>query len=328
MSFDDGLPVGLRRTLYVAFCILILVLVLTLFSQYLKGAEFPFSGLVSAVNENVIAGLIAAFGLAVLYRAVGQWVDPRDRVLEVNSDAITNRLLRNASKTRSYTFVGNTATFVASSIIPLLCAVSRKTGRSQIIRIFVINPLMDEVVDAYVLGKGREMVAGSRGVSEETASWVRPLPSPKVSETPVIAKAKIVSCIYLCAYAAKHSGISVELYLRSAFTPFRADITDREVILTQESASEPAVAFSAEGVFYGWYQKEVESLVGQCLRVDLMGNRDIASVVVAHPTSDAKIVKGALEKLLERIFPGRTFSSEVIDEAVKKITFPSHSYQR
>lgn len=313
---------------YVGLGILLIIIFLVIASLYFRRMGVGLPSLLAAISDNVIAGMVAAFILAVLYRTIVQWVDPRDRVVEVRADEITRRLLRNADHTRSYTFVGNTATFVASSIIPLLCATSRKTGRSQAVRVFVINPLMDEVIDAYVLGKFRGMIAASKVASEETASWVRPVPNSRASETPAAAKAKIISCLYLCAYAARHAGMSVELYLRGAFTPFRADITDREVILTQESPTEPAVAFSADGVFYGWYQKEVESLVGQCLRVDLMGSKEIAGVVVVHPTSDRESVKRSLDELLEKVFPDHSFEHEVIEMAIKKITLPGHSYQQ
>lgn len=328
MSIEEGLPASSRQVHATALIVVIVVIILAAFSavlEYLGGGE---PKLLNSILQNMIAGVLAAFVLALTYRFVVKWIDPRDRVIEIRSSAITQRLIKNARKSMGYTFVGNTATFVSSSIIPLLCATVRTTGRSVSVRVFVIDPRENTVVAAYVAHKDRVKLTSAHTSNEDSAAWTYPI---KVVEGETIeeVQAKLISCIYLCAYAARHSGVQLELFLRTAFTPFRADITDSEVVLTQESASEPAVAFSSSGVFYSWYQKEVQSLIEQCTRVELTSDKKFREPPIVHPSAGAPSLKVSLELLLISVFGnGHSFGEEVIDRAVERIALPGHDYQK
>jgi hypothetical protein len=281
-----------------------------------------------SVIENLIAGAIAAVLLALTYRSVVAWIDPGDRVIEVPPTAITDRLIRNARSTRSYVFIGNTASFVSSSVLPALAESARTSGHPKLVTLFLIDPTDITAVAAYV--GYRELVAqGSYRVADsEQATWF--LPQQKRVETPDEVVAKVVASIYIAAYVALYPGMNVAIYLRRSFTPFRADISDQEAVLTQESAAESAVAFSSRGHFYGWYQKEADAQKGQGIAFDFSASRDgLRALKLAHPTDAAQEVESSLSALLSHFahLAPLASNSSVVSKATKLISRPSRKYR-
>jgi len=337
MSIDNDLPTSRNHVRAAAF--FVIVIAIALYFVDVELTNFLGSGEKSAPNsihgqilksilENMIAGAAVAFLLAIGYRWIVRLVEPGDRVIEVSRGHISSRLQENARSTSRYTFIGNTATFVTASILPILCSRARQTGQTIAGKLFVIDPRDDSVIEAYIGHKDRVRLARSRIADSDLASWTRPVLDVS-TETPSEAKAKIYACIYLSAYAAKSSGISIDLYLRRSFTPFRADISDREVVLTQESPSESAVAFSSVGHFYGWYDKEAEAMEQQCTEVRLSTNAKLRAMVMAHPADPKEAVRESLRKLLSEVLAEHVFfaDSEVEEAALKRIIRPTHSYE-
>jgi len=285
-------------------------------------------GIAKAVIENLMAGIAAAFALAVAYRAVVRLFDPVDRVVEIGASEISGRLLRNARRTWKYTFIGNTATFVSASVLPIMLARAREARRGVVISIFIIDPRDEAAVHAYVSHKNRVRLARAQNADTYSPAWVRPSGQSN-AEPPETTLAKLYACIYLCAYASKASGIDMGLFMRRSFTPFRADISETEAVLTQESSSESAVAFSSHGHFYGWYMKESEALQAQCERLDLSPTGAIAQLALEHPTGSRANIKASLVTLLGIASRGKPFtpSPAVLENAVNRIIRPSHSYE-
>ena len=282
-----------------------------------------------SILENLIAGAIAAVLLALLYRTVVNLIDPADKVLEIERGSITSRLVRNAAATRTYIFIGNTASFVGKAILPVLVDTSRATGQSRAITLYLLDPACQDGVVAYANYKNGLRLARAKMADQTTARWVSPGPTgAPESEDMVIAK--ILATIYLAAYAAIPAGIQVKIYVRPWFTPSRADISDREVVLTQESASESAVAFSSQGHFFSWYQKEAEAQREQATLLDLTALKSaLRQLVLAAPSDPASQIEAALVRgrglfphlhsLLTRV--------ELIQTAAKLVANPVHPYQ-
>ncbi len=284
--------------------------------------------IIISVIENLIAGAIAAVLLALTYRWIVDWIDPGDRVIEVPPSQITDRLLANARKTRSYVFIGNTASFVSSSVIPILAESARISGHPKAVTLFLIDPTDGSSVDAYVGYRARISKGFYKVADKELAMWS--LPQYKTVETPDEVTAKILSTIYIAAYAALYPGMSIAIWLRSSFTPFRADISDSEAVLTQESPAESAVAFSARGHFYGWYQKEADAQKDQSVPIDFTACRDcLRNLNLAHPTASAADLERSLHDLLNIFAHLKSLSTKsyVISRAAKFIGRPNRTYR-
>ena len=331
MQLDADLPRSNNHILVVVLVLLTFIVLLYFFNLYLTPAENEKASshalLVKSILENTMGGVIAALALALTYRSIIRFVEPGDRVIEVAPRTISSRLQENARRAGNYTFIGNTATFVAASILPILCARAQSTGHTVAARIFVIDPRDAEVIAAYIRHKSRVGIAKSRIADADMAAWIRPT-FDAMPESADEAMAKLYACIYLCAYASKSAGVEISVLLRRSFTPFRADVSDKEVILTQESAGEAAVAFSARGHFYGWYDKEAEALEQQCTRVSLTTDEKVERTVLAHPSSARERIESSFDRLFNDAFADLNFkvSPEVRSAAIDRIIRPSHSY--
>ena len=331
MSLDSDLPKGRNQLPVVVVLLLVFVVILYLADYWLTDAGGLGStrpGLLTrSILENTIAGAFAAIVLALSYRWAVRLVEPGDRVIEIRPGSISDRLKSNARLSSRYGFIGNTATFVTAAILPILCARSQRSGQSVFVRIFIIDPRDPGVVTAYVRHKSRVSVSSSKIADYDLASWTRPSVD-SASESFDIALAKLYACLYLCAYASKSSGVEISVHLRKSFTPFRADISDREVILTQESASEAAVAFSSDGHFYGWYDKETEALLQQCTPVVLTGNAEVERMHLAHPSSPRTEIEDAFDTLFSTALKdlNLVISAGVRRAAIDRIIIPRHSY--
>ncbi|QRR32477.1 hypothetical protein JNX00_12345 [Hydrogenophaga sp. YM1] len=123
--------------------------------------------------------------------------------------------------------------------------------------------------------------------------------------------------------------MNISICLRRSFTPFRADISDQEAVLTQESAAEAAVAFSARGHFYGWYQKEADAQKGQSEAFDFTASRDgLRNLNLAHPTGSYVELESSLHALLrfaQHLKP-LAANSAVVSKAAKLIGRPKRPY--
>lgn len=331
MPLDSDLPKG-RNQLPVVVALLLGFVVILYLADYLLteagGLGSTRHGLLArSILENTIAGAFAAIVLALSCRWAVRLVEPGDRVIEIPPGAISDRLKNNARRTSRYGFIGNTATFVTAAVLPILCARSQRSGQSVFVRIFIIDPRDTDVVTAYVRHKSRVRVSNSKIADYDLASWTRPS-GESAAESFDMALSKLYACLYLCAYASKSSGVEIIVHLRKSFTPFRADVSDSEVILTQESASEAAVAFSANGHFYGWYDKETEALLQQCTPVALTGNVDVERIHLAHPSSARTDIERSFDELFSTALKGLNIviGAGVRGAAIDKIIIPSHSY--
>jgi hypothetical protein len=179
----------------------------------------PHASIIRAILENLIAGAIAAILLALTYRWVVALIDPADRVIEVAPGAITERLLKNASRTRSYTFIGNTASFVSAAVLPVIVDSARSSGLPKSVSLFLVDPTDTRAVASYVGYKDRVIRAASRVADQGLAMWVPPA-ADRPTEMPDNVVAKVLAAIYLAAFAALPSGVSVAVYLRRSITRF------------------------------------------------------------------------------------------------------------
>jgi len=286
------------------------------------------AGIIRSVIENLIAGAIAAMLLAMTYRWVLALIDPSDRVIELPPGSITERLKKNARKTRSYLFIGNTASFVSTTVLPILVESSRSSGHPKSLSLFLIDPTDAVAIASYVAYRDRVGRSASKAADETLAIWIPPQARKVESCEEVIAK--VLSAIYLAAFAAVFPGMSVSVFVRRSFTPFRADISDSEVVLTQESASESAVAFSARGHFYGWYQKEADAQKGQVQAIDLSAMREeLRALDLAYPTAPRQEIAASLTALIGLVpyLAPLLATPGVVDLAAKKICSPNRQYQ-
>ncbi|MFN3440413.1 MAG: hypothetical protein ACK41V_22135 [Acidovorax sp.] len=281
-----------------------------------------------SVVENLIAGSIAAILLALTFKWIIQIIDPRDRVLEINSSNITDRLIKNAQTTRNYIFIGNTASFVSASILPVLSDSIRITGQPRTATLILIDPTYEDAVKSYSNFKQGILQSASKTADLNLARWVPPASDIKIEST-LEVQAKVLSAIYLACYSSMQSGFSLNVYLRKTFTPFRADMSDTEIVLTQESADQSAVAFSSSGHFYGWYHKEADAQRMQSVKIDIDGQQIQTRLIgLAHPSRSKEEIQKSVHLMLQQ-FPhiaSLASDAELVNKTASRISRPSSSY--
>ncbi len=335
---SNEMPNGQRRVAFAVIAIFLLCLALYWVdfhvSAFADNKENPVelrqhAGIFKAVLENLIAGSIAAILLALTFKWIVALVDPKDRVIEISPNNITSRLLRNARRTRNYVFIGNTATFVSAAVLPVLSDAVRTTGIPRSVTLILIDPIDKETLQSYSEFKLRAMQTVSKVADQDLARWVPPITTPKGESSEEIS-AKVLAAIYLGAFASLQSGMDISVHLRKSFTPFRADMTNSEVVLTQESSSESAVAFSSEGHFYGWYHKEADAQCMQATKIDIAGERErLRQLGLVHPTSPKEEIKKSIVALANHFDHLKELATNqnVIDLTTKNVSRPTHAYQ-
>lgn len=339
---QDDLPVNTRHVFIAFFVVLFLSLIFywcdmkaisELQNELTKNSnqETDFSrtlSIIRSVLENLIAGAWAALILALSFRWIVALIDPRDRVIEIPAGGIGARLRDNAKKTQRYTFLGNTATFVSATILPTLVDAAQLSGTPCKIDLYIIDPMDSLSVSSYASFKTQVSQARSAVANQTISRWVHPI-FPTHIETDENVLSKLLAAIYLAAYTSVQSGIELRVHLRRSFTPFRADMVDSEVVLTQESANEPGVAFSHRGVFYGWYHKEAAAQLTQATTIDFSGNRvHLINLALAHPSDPINKIKSSISAIVQ-YFPylsSLAIIPNIIDSAANRVANPRHSY--
>jgi hypothetical protein len=339
---QDELPANTRHVFIAFVVVVVLTLIFYLCDVQVIGAieeelakqsghESGWSRtltIMRSVIENLIAGAWAALLLALSFRWIIALIDPRDRVIEIQAGSIGARLRDNARKTQRYTFLGNTATFVSATILPTIVDAAQLSGYPCKVDLYIIDPVDSISVACYASFKTQVSQARSAVANQTISRWVHPI-FPTQTETSEKVLSKLLASIYLAAYASIQAGIELRVHLRRSFTPFRADMVDTEVVLTQESASEPGVAFSHRGVFYGWYHKEAAAQLTQATTMDFSGHRvDLINLNLAHPSDAIGAIKASIEAVL-RYFPhlaGLAIIPNIVNLAAKRVANPQHSY--
>lgn len=333
----DDLPRASRQVAVSVFIVLTISIILYSADLYLANLIDDKSTssfwrqhftLTRSILENLIAGAVAALLLALTYRWIIAFIDPRDRVIEISPTAITDRLLKNARRTRNYVFLGNTATFVTAAVLPVLVDAARVSGHPCNVKLFLLDPMDQISVDSYSSFKLRVAQTASKIADADLARWV-PRARPITAETGDEIAAKVLTAVYLAAWSSLQSTMTVTIYLRRSFTPFRIDMSDLEAVLTQESAADSAVAFSSTGHFYGWYHKEANAQQAQAIALEFSSDRDnIQKLNLAAPSQGAKEIEAALLRFLQ-IFvhlQKLTERTAVISLAAKSLANPTHAY--
>lgn len=337
---SDELPTGKRHLgvavalvfLFIALCLLgdwwLIQKTIRLSTLNQQDTWITYIGTLRSILENLIASALAVLLLGLMYRFVVSWIDPADRVVEISAVQITNRLLANAKKSQAYLFLGNTATFVTTAVVPVLADAGRAVSRPRTITLFLIDPLDQTTVKNYCEYSDRVSQEATKVSDAVLATWIRPTSQGKTQSESEVA-GKILASIYLIAFGACKQNISAAVYLRKSFTPFRVDLSDSEAVVTQESASQSAVAFSARGHFYSWYLKESEALRSQCIHLDLTSVRSQMRQDLTDPSSSKEEILVALKKLLSLFSYLQPLlqNSIALDAAVTRISNPTHAYK-
>lgn len=335
--FPDDLPAK-KRHLYVTLWIVAAVCLLLYGIDWVLAQQKSNSNLadswkshitiISAILENLIAGVIAAVSLGLTFRWIISVIDPRDRVIEISSGSITERLRKNAQSTRNYVFMGNTASFVTATILPILIDSARDRSFQRMVTLIMIDPTDNNAVSSYAAFKNSVAESQAKMGDRILGKWVVPMYSPR-TETSDDVIAKLISSIYIATFASLQKDMNVSIFLRRSFTPFRADMSDSEVVLTQESASESAVAFSSTGHFHSWYHKEADAQKKQAVSIDLSQEQsNLRTLNLAHPKDGKLKVEKSIEAVLKQFAYLNKFvgNKKVIKLATEKVVKPSRVY--
>ena len=213
-------------------------------------------------------------------------------------------------------------------MLPVLVDAARTSGHPRTVKLFLLDPMDNKSVESYSSFKLRAAQTASKVADVDLARWV-PRAQQVQGETADEIAAKVAAAIYLAAWSSLQSTMTVTVYLRRAFTPFRVDMTDPEVVLTQESATESAVAFSSAGHFYGWYHKEADAQQMQAIVLDFAAERDrVPNLRLAAPSDTSKNIEAAMLRLLDAFPYLAPLASrlDVLSLAVGRVSNPTHAY--
>jgi hypothetical protein len=253
---EDWLPKGERSRSAFIFLVLGLCFFLGLIRFFLVPALFHTdqSGVGDVLDEtlgNVIATALAATALAWLFFKL--FPPPaRPAIVEnVPAHEITKLLDSALPAARFWWFDGSTGRYQRSTTLPQMGHWARKEGVSRELTIVILDPLDAELCRRYA--RYREGLRSGQG-REWSVDAVR-------SDIYATLLAAHVYC--------ERAPLTVNVALKSTMSILRYDLCDRQLVITKEGTTDPAIACPAESFYYHAYLEDLRWRLKQARRVEL-----------------------------------------------------------
>lgn len=249
-----------HRRMVVSLLLLLFFVLLALrylgFPTLNQAGAIDWRSQVTATLDGLISTIVVSFVVAVTL----WWTKPPlDRIppgYEVPPTSISNTLETAAAVTNEWEYVGHTGRYVRSRIFPLLKKHSQQNNRPVRVRMTILDPRDMELCQRYADYRKR-----SRSSEVFKDDWT----AEKVRDELV---ATVAATIEL------NSGVNhiqCEIRFRSTLSHFRFDVSDDQVMVTQEDPQEPAFSYPRGSRFYDYYKRENQLVWSQCEPVDIGG---------------------------------------------------------
>jgi hypothetical protein len=164
----------------------------------------------------------------------------------LNGPEISQALALSRSGTDQFVFKGATGTFTRAVTLPE-CLAAATSGRTPLrVRIEIFDPGDTHLLDSYV---------------KLYASWAEGPEDPQSGWTVDDTRAEILATILAaCWHKEKHPWLlDIEVFLSSALTTFRWDLTHSALIITQIGPRFPAMLIERDDVYYSCWSAELHA---------------------------------------------------------------------
>lgn len=209
------------------------------------GARVSYDALIRASLDGLLSTILVSAVLGTFF----WWVSApangqRTPVIgELFPDLISNRLERAALVADEWDYVGHTARYVRSRILPILGTRSKRGGRPVKVRFVIIDLLNVALCREY---------AAYRGKSRSSPF------SPRVWDTVGIQTELLTTIVCLIQAKARFPDLEIRLGLAPSFSLWRFDRSNDMVVVTQEDPQQPAYRYEKDSRFFNYHLQECE----------------------------------------------------------------------
>jgi len=231
--------------------IFILILILRAFVFYeIDPAGNPDT---TATFRSFFDGLLATILVTASVTVALTWfrspIEENINELFIQPFEIDDTLRKGALDTREWYYLGHTAKYIRSQILPSINRESLAKNENKKIKIIILNPNDAELCSYYA--KYRKH---SRSSQINNGDWTE-----KSVKLDLIA-----SILCMIELHQANSMLEVNAGLKSHVSLFRVDISSSMALVTQEDNQESAIRYTSDSQFYRCYRREMEIAWDQC----------------------------------------------------------------
>jgi hypothetical protein len=226
----------------------------------------------------------------------------------VPGDEVKHAHTRARLGTDRWVFKGGTGTYLRAVTLPECVQAARQGHRTIKVQFEIVDPTNRELCAMYADFRASLEPDGDQATGE---MW-----------TPDrIRKEAFATILAACWYRQRYTLLDIAGGLSSVMTTFRMDMSSSYLIITQESASKPALVVEAGKPHFSAYEQELQSSFHQARFVELGRARGV-------PLSEEPTVDEA-----RRLFAGlgvalpSTFTDKDVTDIIGKALRPPNPYQ-
>lgn len=198
-----------------------------------------------------------------------------DAVAEVPSSEIRMKLEALARGATLWYFKGGSGRWQRQSVLPTL---SGESKREIPYRMLVLDPRDPELCGRYARYRAKQRPEDQRRLGEGRPETVRD---------------DLLACIYAAGWYGHRTRVQTKVFLTATYSPFRYDMSDKELVITVANAKSAALCASAGSWFYDYVIDETEQAMQELPRVIIP---DSASL---YPEKPEQVSGAAIKAMLE-----------------------------
>ncbi len=194
----------------------------------------------------------------------------------IQSFEIDQYLRKGASDTREWFYLGHTARYIRSQILPFVNQDSLAKNENKVIKVIILNPYDEELCEFYATYRNH-----SRSISVTNEKWSK----EKVRDD------LIATVLCMIELQQANSMLQVDAGFQNSVSLFRADISSSMTLITQEDNQEPAIRYSSDSHFYRNYRRELDLAWRQSIQLK------ISEVKTPLNLNDSGVMRICLEEV-------------------------------
>jgi hypothetical protein len=253
-------PVSFRRLYFVAATSIVAVLFLFRFFILPRwcvgcaGLQFGWGTFVAAVTEETIKALVVSvFVAAALLWLSPQWTRPE--VTLIDGVFVGSTLRKEMTAAREWRFRGGTGSFTKSDTLPLLAKAASLNKHGIRIWLEIIDPTDEVTCERYA--RYRTALTGPLGITNIFNS------------AKAVAAQSYATILLVTVLKREQPFLDICVGLSSRVSPFRLDMTDSLVLITNEDQSAPCLRFDSGSVYYRLFRNELDVSFEQARKLTL-----------------------------------------------------------
>jgi hypothetical protein len=172
-------------------------------------------------------------------------------VAELASSEIRMKLNAMTPEAAGWYFKGGSGRWQRESVLPIL---SGKSTREVPYRMLVLDPRDPDLCGRYARYRAKQRPENQRRAGEGNPETVRD---------------DLLACIYAAGWYKHRTRIQAQVFLTETYSPFRYDVSDKELVITVANADSPALYASAGSWFYDYVIDEMEQAMQELPTVEI-----------------------------------------------------------